>query len=121
MSTVPSGNHREYKLFQLEKKVPFLAVSEQHIGSPPAIGTLFLAAVSVVKCGAHVFAWISRGSPVLFQRGRKCTLQCDKSSDAPGALGHILVPLLQELCPQKLWAGCFHLGMLILLQTQMPV
>jgi hypothetical protein len=117
MSTVPSGNYRENecKLFQLEKS-PFLGCFRTgYTGSPPATGTRFLAAASVVKRRAHVSAWISHGSPVLLQRGRKCTLQCDKSSDAPRLLEHILVPLLQEP------VAYFQLGMLILLETQMPV
>lgn len=53
VSTVPSGSDREneYKLLQLEKrKGPFPCFFRtQHTGSPSAIGTFFLAAVSVVN------------------------------------------------------------------------
>lgn len=38
------------------------------------------------------FPW--KSSPI--PEGKKCTLQCDDSSDAPETLGHILVPPLQE-------------------------
>lgn len=54
--------------------------------------------------------WISCGSPVLFQKGRRHTLQCDVSSDAPETAGRVLVPLLRDPMASEALGRMFPAG-----------
>lgn len=97
--------------FNWKKRIPFPAFVE-HSTQDRHLQLVLLGCCFCCEMTIPIFVWISCGSPVLFQKGRKCTLQCDQSSDAPETLGHILVSLLQASVASEALGKMFPVGTL---------